>query len=107
MIPVPSGERVWLATDHCDMRKGYALSVLVQETIKNDMVGISLLSMPAAEGSPTEQRGWREDCAVSRTGHVTAALSTLSKVYLRSLRSETRLRPHDATALQAFRRPHL
>jgi transposase len=37
MIPVPAGVRVWLATGHCDMRKGYAsLSVLVQETLKHD-----------------------------------------------------------------------
>ena len=32
MIPVPSGVRVWLATGHTDMRKGFAsLSLLVQE----------------------------------------------------------------------------
>ena len=37
MIPVPSGVRAWLATGHCDMRKGYtSLSVLVQETLKHD-----------------------------------------------------------------------
>jgi transposase len=40
MIPVPSGVRVWLATGHCDMRKGYAsLSVLVQEALKHDPHG--------------------------------------------------------------------
>ena len=27
MIPVPSGVRVWLATGHTDMRKGFAESV--------------------------------------------------------------------------------
>jgi hypothetical protein len=32
MIPVPSGVRVWLATGHTDMRKGFAsLSLQVQE----------------------------------------------------------------------------
>lgn len=37
MIPVPSGVRVWLATGHVDMRKGFpALSLLVQETLKRD-----------------------------------------------------------------------
>jgi transposase len=37
MIPVPSGVRVWLATGHTDMRKGFpGLAVLVQETLKRD-----------------------------------------------------------------------
>ena len=37
MIPVPSGTRVWLATGHTDMRKGYqSLALLVQETLKRD-----------------------------------------------------------------------
>ena len=40
MITLPAGVRVWLATGHCDMRKGYAsLSVLVQETLKYDPHG--------------------------------------------------------------------
>ena len=43
MIPMPtqtiagSSVRVWLATGHTDMRKGFAsLAVLVQETLKQD-----------------------------------------------------------------------
>ena len=37
MIPVPSGVRVWLATGHVDMRKGFpGLSPMVQETLKRD-----------------------------------------------------------------------
>jgi transposase len=37
MIPVPAGVRVWLATGHTDMRKGFAsLALLVQETLKAD-----------------------------------------------------------------------
>ena len=37
MIPVPSGVRVWLATGHTDMRKGFAsLALVVQETLKTD-----------------------------------------------------------------------
>jgi hypothetical protein len=37
MIPVPSGARVWLATGHTDMRKGFAgLALLVQETLRRD-----------------------------------------------------------------------
>ena len=37
MIPIPSGTRVWLATGHTDMRKGFdGLALLVQETLKRD-----------------------------------------------------------------------
>ena len=35
MIPVPAGVRVWLATGHTDMRKGFdGLAMLIQETLK-------------------------------------------------------------------------
>ncbi len=37
MIAIPSGLRVWLATGHMDMRKGFAgLSLVVQEVLKQD-----------------------------------------------------------------------
>ncbi len=37
MIPLPSGVRVWLATGHTDMRKGFpGLSLLVQEVLRRD-----------------------------------------------------------------------
>lgn len=40
MIPVPVGVKVWLATGHTDMRKGFAsLSLLVQEILKRDPLG--------------------------------------------------------------------
>jgi len=40
MIPVPTGMRMWLATGHCDMRKGHASSsVLAQDTLKRDPHG--------------------------------------------------------------------
>jgi transposase len=36
-IPIPSRARVWLATGHTDMRKGFdGLALLVQETLKRD-----------------------------------------------------------------------
>ena len=36
-IPIPSGARVWLATGHTDMRKGFdGLALLVQETLKRN-----------------------------------------------------------------------
>jgi transposase len=37
MIAFPPGVRVWLATGHNDMRKGFAtLALLVQEKLKTD-----------------------------------------------------------------------
>jgi transposase len=40
MIPVPSGARVWLASGHTDMRKGFdGLALLVQATLKRDPHG--------------------------------------------------------------------
>ena len=37
MIPIPTGARVWLATGHTDMRKGFdGLALIVQETLKRD-----------------------------------------------------------------------
>jgi transposase len=40
MIPVPTGVRVWLATGHTDMRKGFdGLALLVQETLRRDPHG--------------------------------------------------------------------
>ena len=44
MIPLPSGVRVWLATGHTDMRKGFAsLSLLVQEVLRRDPLRTSVL----------------------------------------------------------------
>ena len=40
MIPSPAGVRVWLATGHTDMRKGFdGLALMVQETLKRDPHG--------------------------------------------------------------------
>ena len=40
MIAIPSGVRVWLASGHTDMRKGYqSLALTVQETLKRDPNG--------------------------------------------------------------------
>jgi transposase len=37
MIPVPAGVRVWIATGHTDMRKGFnGLALCVQESLKCD-----------------------------------------------------------------------
>ena len=40
MIAFPTGVRVWLATGHTDMRKGFStLALLVQERLKTDPHG--------------------------------------------------------------------
>ena len=53
MIPVPTGVRVWLATGHTDMRKGFdGLALLVQETLRRDPHGGHLFVF----------RGRRADC---------------------------------------------
>ena len=37
MIPVPTGGRVWLATGHTDMRRGFpSLALQVQEVLRKD-----------------------------------------------------------------------
>jgi transposase len=37
VIPVPTGVRVWLATGHTDMRRGFpSLSLQVQEVLRQD-----------------------------------------------------------------------
>jgi transposase len=37
MIAIPSNVRVWLATGHTDMRRGFpSLALLVQESLKRD-----------------------------------------------------------------------
>jgi transposase len=37
MIPAPAGSRVWLATGHTDMRKGFdGLAALVQDHLRHD-----------------------------------------------------------------------
>lgn len=37
MIPIPTGARVWLATGHTDMRRGFpSLSLRAQEVLKHD-----------------------------------------------------------------------
>ncbi|WP_247398339.1 IS66 family insertion sequence element accessory protein TnpB [Bradyrhizobium sp. 76] len=37
MIPIPSGDRVWIATGHIDMRRGMqSLALAVQESLKRD-----------------------------------------------------------------------
>ena len=51
MIPVPTGVRVWLATGHTDMRKGFdGLALLVQERSGVIRTAAICLSFGADEG---------------------------------------------------------
>ena len=51
MIPVPTGVRVWLATGHTDMRKGFAsLALIVQEVLKRDPQGGHLFVVRGRRG---------------------------------------------------------
>src|SRR5712672_2966705 len=51
MIPVPSGVRVWLATGHIDMRKGFAsLSLQVQEVLRRDPLSAQLFCFRGRRG---------------------------------------------------------
>jgi transposase len=51
MIPVPSGVRVWLATGHTDMRKGFgSLALLVQETLTRNPYGGELFIFRGRRG---------------------------------------------------------
>ena len=45
--PVPTGVRVWLATGHTDMRRGFpSLSLQVQEVLKRDPLSGHLFCLP-------------------------------------------------------------
>ena len=51
MIPVPSGVRVWLATGHTDVRKGFAsLSLQVQEILRRDPLSGQLFCFRGRRG---------------------------------------------------------
>ena len=68
MIPVPTGARVWLASGHTDMRKGFdGLALLVQETPKRDR-----LHLWRSAGVAKDDRGFL-------LGH--ADVETQNKVY--------------------------
>ncbi|GJE09339.1 IS66 family insertion sequence element accessory protein TnpB [Methylobacterium longum] len=59
MIPLPANVRVWLATGHTDMRKGFSsLGLIVQETLKRDPHGGHLFVLPQRRrGSTTSSDG--------------------------------------------------
>ena len=55
MIAFPSGARVWLATGHTDMRKGFgSLALMVQEGFKRDPHGGDLVRLPGTQGRPDQ-----------------------------------------------------
>src|SRR6266446_5908312 len=52
MIPVPTGARVWLASGHTDMRKGFdGLALMVQEKLNRDPHGGHLFVFRGRRGS--------------------------------------------------------
>jgi transposase len=52
VIPVPNGVRVWLATGHTDMRKGFAsLSLQVQEVLRRDPLSGHLFCFRGRSGN--------------------------------------------------------
>ena len=75
MIPVPAGVRVWLATGHTDMRKGFpGLALLVQEKLKTDphcghrqpraygTRSSAVVRLVALHSAPGSYLGLRSDC---------------------------------------------
>jgi transposase len=54
MIAFPAGVRVWLATGHTDMRRGFdGLALLVQEHLKRDPHGGHLFVFRGRRGAHT------------------------------------------------------
>src|SRR5713101_3544841 len=52
MMPLPAGVRVWLATGHTDMRKGFAsLSLQVQEILQRDPLSGHLFCFRGRSGN--------------------------------------------------------
>jgi len=51
MVPIPSRVRVWLATGHTDMRKGFAgLALQVQQVLPRDPHGAHLFVFRSKRG---------------------------------------------------------
>jgi transposase len=66
MIPVQSGVRLWLATGHTDMRKGFAsLSLQVQEVLRRDPLSGQLFCFRGRRGDITAPIGIRRGCVWS------------------------------------------
>ena len=85
MIPVPSNVRVWLATGHTDMRKGFAsLSLLVQEVLRRDPLSGHLFCFRGRSGQSSESNlAWSVFMAEPgrRRGHDLAGAARLSAVW--------------------------
>ena len=77
MIGFPAGVRVWLATGHTDMRKGFdGLALLVQEQLKRDPHGGHLFVFRGRRGGLIRYCGTTDKgCACLRSGWSAAASS--------------------------------
>ena len=52
MIPLPAGMRVWLATGHTDMRKGFpSLALQVQQILQRDPLSGHLFCFRGRRGN--------------------------------------------------------
>ena len=59
MISIPTGVRVWLATGHTDMRKGFAgLALQVQEVLRRDPHGGHLFVFRGRRGDLVKVIWW-------------------------------------------------
>ncbi|MES4993493.1 IS66 family insertion sequence element accessory protein TnpB [Agrobacterium radiobacter] len=66
MIPISSSVRVWIASGHCDMRKGMqGLALIVQEGLGRDPFKRLALCLPGQTGPTTNilhTVSFRDDC---------------------------------------------
>ena len=76
MIPIPSGARVWLATGHTDMRKGFnGLALQVQELLRRDPHSGHLFVFRGRRGGLIKILWHDVACVCSRSGWSGAASS--------------------------------
>ena len=93
MIPVPTGMRVWLATGHTDMRKGFpGLALVVQETLKRDPNNGHLFVFRGRRGDLIKVL-WLEASCAAQLDRGAEALVKLEQVR-RAL--EVKKKPYDA-----------
>ena len=65
MIPIPQGVKVWIATGHTDMRKGFdGLALAVQEQLKRDPHSGNLFVFRGRAGSLVKII-WRDGIGMS------------------------------------------
>ncbi|WP_094183704.1 IS66 family insertion sequence element accessory protein TnpB [Bradyrhizobium canariense] len=92
MIPLPAGVRVWLATGHTDMRKGFpSLALQVQEILHRDPLGGHLFcfrgrrgGLPGLSATPTAPRRGKVRSASPSTASYTFRIASYTCIALRA-----------------------